>query len=140
MNGINAHETITTESVQVTVQPIGENTCSPIDLLPYVKRNLRVGSDIIDNTVTQEKYPKLSVLLNKTYDYANVEIILGQDVYHAIRPIEYFETESKSSPIAVRLPLGWVLSGPLPSSSGLFSTCFKAVAKQDSELASQIKS
>ena len=140
VNGINTQETITTESVQVTVQPIGEDTCSPFDLLPYVKTNLRVGSDIIDNTAIQEKYPHLSVLPNKTYDYANVEMILGQDAYHAIRPIEYFETESKSSPVAVRLPLGWVLSGPLPYSSGLVSTCFKAVAKQDSELATQIKS
>ena len=67
-------------------------------------------------------------------------MMLGQDAYHAIRPIKYFETESKSSTVAVRLPLGWVLSGPLPSSSGLISTCFKAVAKQDSELASQKKS
>ena len=140
VNGINTQETIKSESVQVTVQPIGKNTCSPFDLLHYVKTNLRVGSDIIDNTAIQEKYPHLSVLPSKTYDYAKVEMILGQDAYHAIRPIKYFETESKPSTVAVRLPLGWVLSGPLPSSSGLISTCFKAVAKQDSELASQIKS
>ena len=140
VNGIKTQETITTESVQVTVQPKGENTCSPFDLLSYVKTNLRVGSDIVDNTAIHEKYPHLSVLPNKTYDYTNVEMILGQDAYHAMRPIEYFETESKFSPVAVRLPLGWVLSGPLPSLSGLISICFKAVAKQDSKLASQIKS
>ena len=67
-------------------------------------------------------------------------MILGQDAYHAIRPIEYFETESKSSPVAVCLPLGWILSGPLPSSSGVISTYSKAVAKQDSEFGSQRKS
>ena len=137
MNGINTLETITTESVKVTVQPIGENTCSPFDLLTNVKTNLRVSSDIIDNTAIQKKYPHLSVLPNQTYDYANVEMILGHDAYHAIRQIQYFETESKSSPVAVRLPLGWVLRGPLQSSSGLISTCFNAVAKQDSESASQ---
>ena len=140
VNGIITQETIKSESLQVTVQPIGKNTCSPFDLLPYVNSKLRVGSDIIDNTAIQEKYPHLSVLPNKTYDYANVEMILGQDAYHAILPIKYFETKSKPSPVAVRLPLGWVLSGPLPSSSGLISICFKAVAKQDSELTSQIKS
>ena len=67
-------------------------------------------------------------------------MILGRDAYDANRPLEYIEIESKSSPVAVRLPLGWVLSGPLPSSSGLISTCLKAVAKQDSNLASQLKS
>ena len=55
VNGINTQETITMESVEVSVQPIGQNTCSPIDLLPYVKK-LRVGSDIIDNTAIHEKY------------------------------------------------------------------------------------
>ena len=132
VNGINTQETIISESVQVTVKPIGEKTCSPFALLPYVKQKLQVGSDIIDNTALQEKYPHLSVLQNKTYHFANVEMILGQDAYHAIRPIEYFETDSKSSPLAVRLPLGWVISSPLRSSPGLISTCFNIVAKQNS--------
>ena len=140
MNGINTQETINTEAVEVKVTPIGENTCSPFELLPYVKENLRVGSDKIDIVTLQDKYPHLSVLPPKSYDYANVEMILGQDAYHAIRPLEYFETDSKSSPVAVRLPLGWVLSGPMPSASGLISTSFKAVVEHDSELATQIKS
>ena len=42
--------------------------------------------------------------------------------------------------LAVRLPIGWVLSGPLPSSSSLVSTCFKANVEQDYELACQVKS
>ena len=82
-------ETIITEKVQATVPLIGEITCSPFALLPFVKRNLRVGSDIIDNTTLQEEYPNLSVLPNKTYDYANVEMIIGQYAYRAVRPIEY---------------------------------------------------
>ena len=67
-------------------------------------------------------------------------MILGQVDYPAIRPIEYFKIDSKSSPLAVRLQLGWVISSPLPSSSGLIFTCFNAVAKQNSELSTQIKS
>ena len=62
----------------------------------------------------------------KKYSYANVEIILGQDVFYVIRPLENFETDRKGTPIAVRLPLGWVLSEPLPSTSESFSTCVKA--------------
>ena len=41
---------------------------------------------------------------------------------------------------AVRLPIGWVLSGPLPSTSSLVSLCFKANIEQDFELACQVKS
>ena len=67
-------------------------------------------------------------------------MILGQDVYHAIRPLEYFSADEKRSPVAVRLPIGWVLSGPLPSSSCLTSTCFKVNIEHDNELASQVKS
>ena len=69
-------------------------------------------------------------------------MILGQYVFHSIRPLEYFESERKNSPIAVRIPLGWVLSGPLPSTSGLVSTCFKAViqSESDSQLADQLRS
>ena len=70
-------------------------------------------------------------------------MILGQDVFHFILPLEYFESDSKKAPVAVRLPLGWVLSGPLPSTSGLFSTCFKAVTSNkdaDSELGDQLRS
>ena len=65
---------------------------------------------------------------------------LGQDVYHAIRPLEYFTADEKCSPFVVRLPISWSSSGPLPSSSSLVSTCFKANVEQDYELACQVKS
>ena len=67
-------------------------------------------------------------------------MIFGQDVYHAIRTLEYFSADEKRSSVAVRLPIGWVLSGPLPSSSCLTSTCFKVNIENDNELASQAKS
>ena len=67
-------------------------------------------------------------------------MILGQNVYHAIHQLEYFSADEKCSPFAVRLPIGWVLSGSLPPSSSLASTCFKANLEQDFELACQVKS
>ena len=70
-------------------------------------------------------------------------MILGQDVFHPICPLEYFDSDRINAPVAVRLPLGWVLCGPLPSSSGLYSTCFKAVAsikELDSGRADQLRS
>ena len=61
-------------------------------------------------------------------------------LYHNIRPLEYFAAAERCSPFVVRLPKSWVLSGPLPSSSGLVSTCSKANMEQDIEIASQVKS
>ena len=107
VNGISTQETIRTEAVQVKLTPIGENTCSPFELLPYVKENLRVGSDKIDINALQDKYPHLSVLPPKSYDYANVEMILGQDAYHAIRPLEHFEILTRCRPFTVRTGTKW---------------------------------
>ena len=84
-------------------------------------------------------YAHLEPITLKKYSFRDVELIHGQVVFHCIRPLEYFKTDRKNTPIAVRLPLGWVLSGPLPSTSGLISTCFMAVTQRetDSKLADQ---
>ena len=72
------------------------------------------------------------------YKCEEVEIIIGQDFYHAIRPVEYLLGEESISPCAVRLPIGWVLSGPLPPSFKSNSSCFKCVV-EDMSRADQIK-
>ena len=68
-------------------------------------------------------------------------MIFGKDLFHGNRTLEYFEIDRKNTPIAVRLPLARVLSGPLSSPSGLLSTCFKVVSQieTDSELADQTR-
>ena len=60
----------------------------------------------------QEFYLHLAVLDPVKYRYGNIEMILEEDVYHAIRPLEYFAADEKCSLFAVRLHIGWVLSGP----------------------------
>ena len=46
--GINQQKTIDTDAVDVTIKPIGENTCDPFDVTPYLRDELNIGSDIID--------------------------------------------------------------------------------------------
>ena len=140
VKGINTEEVVDTKLVELIVTPRDNQAFEPFKVSPYVKENLNVGADVINIKALQETYPHLAVLDPVTYCYGNIEMIPGQDVYHAIRPLEYFAADEKYSPFAVRLPIGWVLSGPLPSSSGLVSTCFKANMEQDFELASQVKS
>ena len=114
--------------VELKLTPVhSSGPCSPFAIKTYVKENLRVGTDTIDVDYLITKYPHIERISLNKYSYADVDMILGQDVFHFIRPLEYFESDSKNAPVAVRLPLAWVLSEPLPSTSGLFSTCFKAV-------------
>ena len=69
-------------------------------------------------------------------------MILDQDMFHCIRPLEHFEDDRKNTPTAVRLPSGWVLSDPLPSTLGLLLTFFTVVTQKetDSQLDEQIRS
>ena len=140
VKGINTEEVVDTRIVEVTVKPREHQDFEPFTINPFVKESLNVGSDIINVQALQETYPHLAVLDPVTYSYKDIEMILGQDVYHAIRPIEYFSADEKRSPVAVHLPIGWVLNGPLPSSSCLTSTCFKVNIEHDNEVASQVKS
>ena len=140
VKGINTEEVVDTKLVELMVTPRDNQAFEPFKVSRYVKEDLNVGADVVNIKALKETYPHLAVLDPVTYCYGNVEMILGQDVYHAIRPLEYFAADEKCSPFAVRLPIGWILSGPLPSSSGLVSTCFKANTEQDFELASQVNS
>ena len=130
---INTEELIDTKVVQLTVTPHTNQDFEAFTVRPYVRETLNVGSDVIDVKSMQESYPKLAILYPVKYSYGIIEMILGQDVYHAIRPLEYFAANKKCSLFAVRLPIGWVLSGPIPSSSCLVSRCFKANVEQDYE-------
>ena len=143
VHGINSQQVVDTEIVELKLTPVHSGgSCSAFNVKPYVRKTLHVGNDVIDVDSLKTIYPHLEPIALKTYSYGDVEMILGQDVFHSIRPLEYFESDRKSSPIAVRIPLGWVLSGPLPSTSGLVSTCFKAViqSESDSQLADQLRS
>ena len=144
VHGINSNQVVDTQLVELKLTPVHSGgSCSPFLVKRYVREDLKVGTDTIDVELFKTKYPHLQPIFLKKYSYGDVEMILGQDVFHSIRPLEYFDSHSKNTPVAVRLPLGWVLSGQLPSSSGLYSTCFKAVASNkelDSELSDQLRS
>ena len=137
VKGFNTAEVVDT---RVVVKPREYQDFEPFAIKPFVKESLNVGSDIINVQALQQSYPHLAVLDPVTYSYKDIEMILGQDVYHAIRPLEYFSADEKRPPVAVRLPISWVLSGTLPSNSCLTSTCFKVNIEHDKELASQVKS
>ena len=140
VKGINTADVVDTKQVELTVTPRDTHTFEPFKVSPYVKEDLNLGADVINNKALRETHHHLADLDPVTYCYGDIKMIIRQDVYHAIRPLEHFAADEKCSPFAVRLPIGWVLSGLQPSSLSLVSTCFKANMEQDFELASQVKS
>ena len=89
------------------MKPREHEDFEPITINPFVKKSLNVGSDIINVPALQETYPHLANLDPVAYSCKDIEMIHGQDVCHAIRPLEYFSADEKRSPVAVRLPIGY---------------------------------
>ena len=128
VHGIDSNQVVDTQMVEQKLTPVHSGgSCSPFAVKPYVREELSVGTDFIDVEMLKITYPHLEPIVLKKYSYTDVEMILGQDVFHSIRSLKYFDSDRKITPVAVRLPLGWVLSGPLPSTSEFYSTCSKAV-------------
>ena len=105
---------------------------------PFVKDRLSVDSETIDVPILQDRFPHLQPITPIVYNYSDVELILGQDVFHAIKPLEYVQGGNQNTPVAVRMFIGWVISGPLPSPIGNRVTTFKSNF-EDVALADQVK-
>ena len=134
MHGINSQQVNDTQIVELKFTPVHSGGFrSSFAIKFYVREHLSVCTDTIDVDRMKTKFPHLERVPLHKYRYSIVDMILSQDVFHVIRPLEYFDSDCKNDPVAVRLPLGWVLSGPLPATSGLFSTCFKAVTRNDGD-------
>ena len=131
VHGSNSHETIDTQNVELKLTPAHSGgSCPAFVVKAYVRKDFFAGSEVIDNEFLQVQYPHLESIPPKKHSYGDVETILGQFMFHCIRPLEHFETRNENIPKAIRLPLGWVLSGPLPSTLCLFSICFKVVLEE----------
>ena len=102
IKGINTVDVVDTKIVELTVTPRDNQAFDPFKVIPYVKKDLNVGADVTNTKALQDTYPHLAVLDPVKYCYGNIELILGQDVYHAIRPLEYFAADEKCSHITVR--------------------------------------
>ena len=98
--GINTEEVIDTKLIEQTVKPRENQAFEPFKVSTYVKANLNVVADVININALQETYPYLDVLHPFTYFHANIEMILGQGVQHALRRLEYFAAEQNCSPFA----------------------------------------
>ena len=116
IQGNNPKQTIHTQIVELKLETVHSGgTCPFFVVKPYVRKDINLGSEIIDVELLQVQYPHLAQILLKNYSYGDVKMSLGQDMLHSIIPLEHFETQRMNTPIVVRLLLGWALSGPLSS-------------------------
>ena len=125
VNGFNSTESVPTQQVEVNVFAKFEQHEYSFRVTPFVKDSLSVGSETIDVPILQDWFPHLQSIKPIVYNYSDVEMMLEQDVFHAIKPLEYFQGRNQNTPVAVSKPIGWVLSGPLPSPIGVRATNFK---------------
>ena len=64
------------------------------ELTAFVKDEFKVGTDTVNIPALQSKFPYLAPIKPIEYSYADVDLIIGQDSLHAIRPEEYFKSEA----------------------------------------------
>ena len=138
ISGFNSTTVVETQRVKFAAFSEPNDSDFVFSLCAYVKDKIRIGCELINTADLQNKYPQLAPIKPTQYTYEDVEVIIGQDYYHAVRPIEFILGDDKNSPCSVRLPVGWVISGPLPPSVTSISSCFKCVV-EDSSLTDQIK-
>ena len=101
---------------------------------------MTLGKELIDIPELQKQHPHLAPIPPIVYNYSDIQLIIGQDAYYAIHPINAFKGDPMNDPWAVQLPLGWALCGATPerTSASFVSTCFKATV-EDLSLAEQVK-
>ena len=56
--------------------------------------------------IVQDKFLHLQPKESTFYNNSNIEMILGQDVFDAIKLLEHFHGRNQNTSSAVRLPIG----------------------------------
>ena len=106
VNGFNSMESVPTQQVEVNVFAKFDHHEHSFRVTLFVKDSLSVGSETIEVTILQNRFLHLQAIKLIVYNYCHVEMILGQDVFHAIKPLEYFQGGNQNTPVAVRMAIG----------------------------------
>ena len=135
--GINGLSDMKTEVVTANVGPSETETIG--DTLTFCSHpNLNVGDKKYDFKTLKQEYDYLSDLPDIEISMKDVKVILGQDAYHLIRPLEYKSGE-KSQPWAVKTALEWTVSGALPKKETSHLSVFCNLSLASGPLSEQMK-
>ena len=112
VTGIHGTQSTSCQAVQVTIGPANSPKSKGKQLTVNNQKNLKIGRSVYIAQEMKLKYPYLNCVAFNEIDL-KVTIILGQNAYELIRPLEY-KSGGENKPWAVKLPLSWTVSGTLP--------------------------
>ena len=124
VNGIHGGENMKSSIVKASVIPIHHNKQthykneieSEYQVEFATHKNLTIGSNVYKLDEIKKQFKYLNEVPYREIDLSKVKVILGQDCFDIIKPLEYKSGEV-SSPCAIRSYLGWTIAGPLPRTS-----------------------
>ena len=135
--GIHGSSDIKTEVVTARVGP-SEAEMLEDEVTFCSHPNLNVGDKVYDFKELKRNYDHLSELPDIQVSMRDVKVILGQDAYHLIRPLEY-KSGDKQQPWAVKTTLGWTASGALPKNETSHLTVSCNMSMTSDPLADQLR-
>ena len=135
--GLHKEDVIRTRRIPLVVSAVSDKHAR-FQVTSLTKDNFVVGHDRIDLASLKRAFPHLSPLPDAVIDYTSVKLLLGQDAFAGTCPIEVASLDARS-PCAVRTPLGWVASGPLPAEFVRSVSSFHASIDFDDGLADQLR-
>ena len=127
-----------TRTVQTTIGPANCMQDKGKLLTIHRQNKLEIGTSVYNVQEMKAKYPYLKCVGFKQIDMKKVAIILGQNAYELIRPVEY-KNGGENKPWAIRLPLGWTVSGPVPINQLKLNAACHVANNDDMKLAEVVK-
>ena len=139
VSGIHGTRSMKTRSVPIKIGRKNSSVKDAALVIANCHKNLDIGNSVYNLKTLKDAYPYLRCIQQNRIDVGRVKVILGQDCYSLIRPLEY-RNNGQHKPWAVRTQLGWMVCGPLPADEicecAVVSTNF---SNQESRLAEQLR-
>ena len=135
---IHGTQITTCRAVQATIRPANCMQDKGKLLTIHSQKNLENGTSGSNVHEMKEKYPYLKCVGFRQIDLKKVAIILGQNAYELIRPVEY-KNGGENKPWAIKLPLGWTVSGPVPINQLKLSAACHVANDDDMKLAEVVR-
>ena len=104
VTGNNVTQSTSFQAVQVTIGPVNSLKSKGKQLTVNSQKNLEIDRSVYNVHEMKQKSPYLKCVGFKEIDLKKVTIILGQNAYELIRPLEY-KSGGENKPWAVKLPL-----------------------------------
>ena len=118
------HGTSCSRKVEVTLGSADSTAANTCTVMVNSHKSLAVGKEDCDLRPLKRNYGYLSCIRQNTIRLSEVKVLLGQDAFPLICTVA-FKNGGANTLWAVKLPVAWALSEPLPTSekAHCYSVC-----------------